>query len=131
MAREFRVFIESVDPRATRQVTTTDAEGQPVTVEQPSCTFSLRLVVTDTVAGVSFEETITAEYAWQLNGVYGDTRAILDLTNAQRLTLLRQWARNVQTALEKALADPEYRAKVAKVLALKSAISEGLTLTGV
>jgi hypothetical protein len=131
MAREFRVFIENVDPRATRQVTTTDAEGKAVAVEQPSCTFALRLEITDTTAGVSFEETITAEYAWQLNGVYGDTRLILDLTNAQRLALLKVWARNVQTALDAALADTEYRAKVAKVLALKATVADGLVLTGV
>jgi hypothetical protein len=131
MAREFRVFIENVDPRATRQVTATDEKGEPITVEQPSCTFALRLEITDDALPEPFVERITAEQAWQLSGVYGDTRAIIDLTAAQQVALCKAWASNAQKALVAALADPDYRAKVAKVLTLKTRLAGGLVLSGV
>jgi hypothetical protein len=98
--------------------------GEDTPAEQPAPTIPVTLTLTVAhESGVSASESVTADQCWQLTGVYGDTRRLVDLDDTALAEVLSVWTANVRTSLNETLADPGVAAEIAKIEALRERIA--------
>jgi hypothetical protein len=98
--------------------------GEDTPAEQPAPTIPVTLTLTVAhESGVSASESVTADQCWQLTGVYGDTRRLVDLDDAALASVLAVWRGNVAASLGAVLADPAYAAEVAKVESFRERVA--------